>query len=190
MRSIVKHDSFGYAVPSKNDSARIAKPTCTPYAVVNVTQKQLSHEKNNNTKCTENDSSVPSHLAVSEESAEPNKVEPLYSEVTEPMITATCSTAENSDEIEPYATVDILVMDSASQKQKTLTEVVHNSSDSVMQSHAPAKSEYTGAREDPLAHKPVKTEPMYSKVTEFAAAKASRINHHIYEEVQVTVPST
>ena len=133
-----QHDSFGYAIPCRSGATRNAEPEATSaqehaYAVVDVTQKQLLHGKN---KTTRN---------------EGNK--------TEPTVAAVVGT--NKERIEAYATVDIMAMKNARQKQKAFQGRVttHNAK----QPHNKVEQESTGE----VSHKPV--DPMYAEVAETGA---------------------
>ena len=143
-----QHDSFGYAIPCRRSSStRNAEPVATsaqehPYAVVDVTQKRLSHRKNKATRDEGNKPSVSAHSSQSDEPA----VEAI---------------ARASDgRIEPYATVDITAMKDARQKQKALQdhETTH---ENTKQPHARV-GEHDNTRETSSVHKPV--DPIYDEV--------------------------
>lgn len=119
----VEHDTFGYAVPSKiNSPTRTAEPsqpttTAQQYAVVDVTQKKLSSGKNNKTESIRSNSSAPPHSLQSDESVKPDRGEPPHNKVIKPSGAPTV--AEKNEEIEPYATVNIVVVDRPPKQQDT-----------------------------------------------------------------------
>ena len=166
----LKHDSFGYAIPSKNNVTRNDKPTApsaqhNPYAVVDVTQKQ-GKNTSGVSKGRGNCSSVPSCPEESDE------VDPLYSQVMDPIV---AGTPIIGDEIEPYATVDITAMKGGVQKRKAKTghKPTHIGIDNVTQTHNTSKCDGTTNSHSP-SHKPTaNVEPLYAEVIKPARAIAT-----------------
>lgn len=164
----VKHDDFGYAIPCKkssssktssspkNSSTRDAKPVVTAgqenhYAVIDLVQKKLSHEK----KATGNCSQDAVHTLQSE-AVKSDSTRPAEAVAATPTIAAT-----SDDGIEPYASIDI-VMNGTYQKQKMPTncEAAHVST---------KEPECNGKGYSPSVHEPGNVEPMYAEVTKPSA---------------------
>ena len=120
-----QHDSFGYAIPCRKSSTKNAKSEA--YAIVNVAQKRSSN------KSTSSEGS-----------------EKIDAQISEPAVAATAGTS--NEEIEPYASVNIITMNGGCQKQQ-------DSGSSVKQPHAKKKEDNDNGK---ISYTPI--EPMYAEI--------------------------
>ena len=153
-----QHDSLGYAIPCRSSATRNAEPVATSaqehaYAVVDVTQKRLSHGKNKTTRNEGNKSLASAHSLQSDESVKPNRINTLVT---------MAAVAETNDKgtIDPYATVDIIAMRDARQKQMAFQDRETTRENTKLPHTKMEEHDSTG--EISSVHEPV--DPMYAEV--------------------------
>ena len=142
-----QHDRFGYAIPCRKSSTKSAKPVA--YAVVNMAQKQSSNKSTG--------------LEGSEKTD---------AQISEPAVAATAGTGD--EEIEPYATVNLITINAGRQKQCGST---------VKQSH-------TKKEEDDNTGK-IPIEPMYAEIAKpgtMATTNQTKDDYMIEPYASVNIP--
>ena len=154
----IKHDSLGYAVPARRNSAKDSERVVMStqehtYDIIDTAQKEVfdeSKEKGNSS-------------SVSAQPTQPEESDGTSTQVTKPLGTTASTTCAGASVkgIQPYATFDITT------QQIVPTDDDDSTYDEVRQPQVTIiKVECDGTGDSNSVHEPAKVEPMYAEVTE------------------------